>query len=258
MLDIDIRDIDFYAPESLIELPFKSEKSGTSRTSVSTFSNSSYSLDAEGNAIFTPAKYASQDLDICDLIDVAGTNKIEVENAKLRADLASAIARMSSFFVDVDLESLDESTVGSLLKDTAEKTAEALQQKDEHIKHLESMLKAGQQQCQSYEKRIEELAQQLSNQYMQTQKCLAINEATYLKPDDSGSEILDQVERDLACRPSELMDEISFTSNPATSKDELLLRMMGKTQEVDENMTNSSVIQNPQLDSSFINDGSEK
>ncbi|KNA21628.1 hypothetical protein SOVF_041340 isoform B [Spinacia oleracea] len=247
LLDIDIRDIDCYAPESLVGLPFRSEKSGSSRTSLSMSNNSS----VEGNAVVTHEK--DEDLlDFCDLADVAGTSKMEVENAKLRADLASAIARICSFSPDVEYESLDDSNIDSLLKNAAEKTAEALQQKDEYVKHLQLMLKAKQQQCQSYEKRIEELATQLSDQYMQARKCLDKSDATYAKSDDCRSGISDHGERQLACRSSDLMDEISCTSNPADAKDGLLPRMTGKAQEVDENMTDSSGIQNPHLDSSMM------
>lgn len=254
LLDIDIRDIDCYAPESLVGLPFKSEKQGTSRTSLSVSSNSSYSVDIEGNAVVASEKFESQDLlDVCDLLDVAGTSKMEVENAKLRADLASAIARICSFSPDVEYESLDDSKVDSLLKNAAEKTAEALQQKDAYVKHLESMLKAKQQQCQSYEKRIEELAQQLSDQYLQARKCVGNNDVGFsTKADDCRSEVSDHGERQLACRPGDLMDEISCTSNPSDAQDGLLPRMTDKLQEVDENMTDSSGIQNPQLDSSMM------
>lgn len=252
LLDIDIRDIDCYAPESLVGLPFKSEKPGNSRTSLS-MSNSSTSSDVTGNAVVTPEKYESEDFDVCDMFDVAGTSKIEVENAKLRADLASAIARICSLSSDVEYESLDDSRADGLLKNAAEKTAEALQQKDEYVKHLESMLKAKQQQCQSYEKRIEELAQQLSDQYMQARKCLGNNDAAYsTKADDCRSEILDHTERQLACRSSELMDEISCTSNQDDAKDGLLPTMTSKPQEVDENMTDSSGTQNLHLDSSMM------
>lgn len=247
LLDIDIRDIDCYASESLVGLPFKSEKLG--RTSLSLSNNSSLSSDGEGNAVTM-----SQDLfNVCDLVDVAGTGKLEVENAKLRADLASAIARMCSLSPDVEYESLDDSKIDSLLKNASEKTAEALQQKDEYVKHLESLLKAKQQQCQSYEKRIEELAQQLSDQYMQAQKCLDNNVTAYSsKTEDCRSGISDHGGRQLACRSSELMDENSCTSNPADAKDGLLPSMTGKTQEVDENMADSSGMQNPHLDSSMM------
>ncbi|XP_021750127.1 autophagy-related protein 11-like [Chenopodium quinoa] len=251
LLDIDIRDIDCYAPESLVGLPFKSEKSGSSRTSLSMSNSSSYSGDVERQAIISHENY--EDIDVCDLVDVAGTSKMEVENAKLRADLASAIAQICSFSSEVEYDSLDDSKIDNLLKNTAEKTAEALQQKDEYIKHLESMLKAKHQQCQSYEKRIEELAQQLSEQYMQARKCLGNNDATYSsKSDDCRSGISDHGERQLANRSGDLMDEISCTSNPADAKDGLLPRMTSKAQEVDENMTDSSGIQNPHLDSSMM------
>ncbi|XP_021756821.1 autophagy-related protein 11-like [Chenopodium quinoa] len=251
LLDIDIRDIDCYAPESLVGLPFKSEKSGSSRTSLSMSNNSSYSGDVERNAIVSHEN--CEDIDVCDLVDVAGTSKMEVENAKLRADLASAIAQICSFIPEVEYDSLDDSKIDNLLKNVAEKTAEALQQKDEYIKHLESMLKAKHQQCQSYEKRVEELAQQLSDQYMQARKCLGNNDVTYSsKSDDCRSGISDHGERQLASRSGDLMDEISCTSNPADAKDGLSPRMTSKAQEVDENMTDSSGIQNPHLDSSMM------
>ncbi|KAL2936444.1 Autophagy-related protein 11 [Bienertia sinuspersici] len=252
LLDIDIRDIDYYAPESLVGPPSKCEKPG--RTSLSMSNNSSHSSESEGNAAVTTDKYESQDaFDVCDLVDVAGTSKLEVENAKLRADFASLIARFC-FSSDVEYESLDDSKVDGLLKNASEKTTQALQQKDEYIKHLESMLKAKQQQCQSYEKRIDELAQQLTNQYMQTQKCLGTDDAAACssKTDDCRSGISDNGGRQLACRSTELMDEISCTSNPTDAKDGLLPRMTGKAQEVDENMADSSGMQNPTLDSSML------
>ncbi|KAL2936473.1 Autophagy-related protein 11 [Bienertia sinuspersici] len=252
LLDIDIRDIDYYAPESLVGPPSKCEKPG--RTSLSMSNNSSHSSESEGNAAVTTDKYESQDaFDVCDLVDVAGTSKLEVENAKLRADFASLIARFC-FSSDVEYESLDDSKVDGLLKNASEKTTQALQQKDEYIKHLESMLKAKQQQCQSYEKRIDELAQQLTNQYMQTPKCLGTDDdaACSSKTDDCRSGISDNGGRQLACRSTELMDEISCTSNPTDAKDGLLPRMTGKAQEVDENMADSSGMQNPTLDSSML------
>lgn len=227
LLDINIGDIDRFAPESLVGLPFKSEKQGTSRTPLILSDSGSHSSDVEGNLEFQEL------LDHGELLEIAGTSKMEVENAKLRAELASAIALICSFSPEVEYGSLDDSKLDNLLKDTAEKTAEALKQKDEYIKHLESMLKAKQLQCQSYEKRIEELAQQLSDQYMQSQKCY--------KADDSRSEILDHG------------DEISCTSDQVDAKDERLPRLTGKAQEGgDENMTDSSGILNPHLDSSMV------
>ncbi|KAG5563994.1 hypothetical protein RHGRI_000237 [Rhododendron griersonianum] len=92
LLDIDISDIDRYAPEHWVGLLSKSEKHGSSMGSFSP-SSSSHLAEIEENAIDSLEKYEKEELlDGSELIEIAGTSKLEVENAKLKAELASAIA----------------------------------------------------------------------------------------------------------------------------------------------------------------------
>ncbi|CBI36572.3 unnamed protein product, partial [Vitis vinifera] len=169
LLDIDISNLDRYAPEYLAGLPSKIERHG-STTSKGSFSMS-HSAEAEENTVDALEKYDSEELlDGCELVEIVGTSKLEVENAKLKAELASAIASICSFGLEVEYDSLDDSKRDHLLKSAADKTAEALHLKDEYGKHLESMLRMKQIQCVSYEKRIQELEQKLSDQYLQSQK----------------------------------------------------------------------------------------
>ncbi|KAK9705744.1 hypothetical protein RND81_07G078800 [Saponaria officinalis] len=250
LLDIDIVDIDRYAPESLVGRPFKAEKQGSSRSSLNASSCSSHLSDAEVTADVGSEKFESQDnFDRCDVLDIAGTSKMEVENAKLRAELASAIAQMC--YVSSEREygsSDDDGKVDNMLKTAADKTAEALQQKDDYIKHLESLLKAKHLQCQSYEKRIEELAQ---HQLMHGRTSARNDDATFsAKVDDCRSEISDHGEGQLSCRPSD-MDDVSCTSNPADAKDGHMFSVHAQ-EGVNENMTDSSGILNAHLDSSMM------
>ena len=79
---------------------------------------------------------------------------MEVENANLKAELASRIAIICSLCPELEYESLDDDSVDGILKTAAEKTVEALQLKNEYIKHTEIMLRMKQMQCVSYETRI--------------------------------------------------------------------------------------------------------
>ncbi|KAL4589931.1 hypothetical protein LXL04_002843 [Taraxacum kok-saghyz] len=144
LLDIDVSDIDRFAPEHLVGVSFKK---GVEEGSE---------FGGSGTIDY---------LEASELVEIAGTSKMEVENAKLKAELASTIALLCSFSPEIELESLDEGKMGDLLKNATEKTAEALRLKDEHEKHLISMLKAKHLQCESYEKRIKELENKLSDQY---------------------------------------------------------------------------------------------
>ncbi|KAL7224380.1 hypothetical protein ACSBR1_025775 [Camellia fascicularis] len=228
LLDIDISDLGRYAPEYLVGLPSKSEKHGSLKSSLSTSHSSSYSAELEENAVDSEKYETEELLEGSELVEIAGTSKLEVENAKLKAELASAIAIICTFSPEVEYESLDDSKVDSLLKNAAEKTAEALHLKDEYGKHLQSMLKAKQMQCESYEKRIQELEQRLSDQYLQEQRIpvdkMVSNFAhSTVKAGDSKSEIS------------------GFFSKQSVKASEGL----------DENMTDSSSMLNPQLDSSM-------
>ncbi|XVF88116.1 hypothetical protein PTKIN_Ptkin19aG0024100 [Pterospermum kingtungense] len=254
LLDIDIPDLDHYAPEYLAGLPTKAEKPACLRGSISMSNESSHSVDAEDIGVGTLEKDDSDDfLEGCELVEIAGTSKMEVENAKLKAELASAIAMICSLAPEFEYESLDDSKVNTLLKNAAEKTAEALHQKDEYGKHLQSMLKAKQMQCDSYEKRIQELEQRLSDQYLQGQRIKNNDDFGLLaskvdcKPEISGSEVnLPRVST------SEPMDEVSCISNSFDTKLGLFTRQSSKGREgVDENMMDSSGMLNLQLDSSM-------
>ncbi|XVF34352.1 hypothetical protein REPUB_Repub18cG0052400 [Reevesia pubescens] len=259
LLDIDIPDLDHYAPEYLAGLPTKAEKTASLRGSVSTSNESSHSADTEEIGVDAFEKDDSDDfLEGCELVEIAGTSKMEVENAKLKAELAFAVARICSLGLEFEYESLDDSKVNTLLKNAAEKTAEALHLKDEYGKHLQSMLKAKQMQCVSYEKRIQELELRLSDQYSQGQKLSITNDVTDFgllasktddcKPKISGCEV--NVPR---ISTSEPMDEVSCISNSLDAKLGLFTRQSSKGREgVDENMLDSSGMLYPQLDSSMI------
>ncbi|KAK6944319.1 Autophagy protein ATG17-like domain [Dillenia turbinata] len=259
LLDIDIVDLDHYAPEYLAGLASRSEKQGSSKGSFSAQSDNSQSAEVGDNAADTLEKDESEELlEGCDLIEIAGTSKIEVENAKLKAELASAIALICSLSPEVECESLDDSKLDSILKNAAEKTAEALSLKDEYGKQLESMLRMKQMQCVSYEKRIQELEQRLSDQYMQSQKLSGNKDASDFglmaaKADECKSEISGNGEHNVPYVSGEPMDEVSCASNSVDMKLGLLPGQQSNAQEgVDESMTELTGMLNPQLDSSML------
>ena len=136
LLDIDFPDLDGYAPDPLTRSLISDERS-------------------------------EEDSSVC----VSGTSRLEVENARLRADLASAVARICSLsLMEVgDGGGLDEGKVNGVLKEAAEKTEKALLYKDEYVDHIRSALKVKEMQCSEYEKRIRELEQRLSDQYLRSQ-----------------------------------------------------------------------------------------
>ncbi|PQQ07571.1 autophagy-related protein 11 [Prunus yedoensis var. nudiflora] len=255
LLDIDISDLDRYAPEFLAGLSSK----GSFRGSYSMSNESCHSAEVGEIALDNLEKYDSEELlEGCELVEIAGTSKMEVENAKLKAELASAIAVICSFWPEVDFESLDDSKMDILLKDAAEKTAEALHLKDEYGKHLQSMLRMKQMQCLSYEKRIQELEQRLSDQYLQGQKLSNDKDASEFalssdKVDDCKQEMLGGREVHMPCLSNtEPMDEVSCISNSLDTKLGLFNAQPGKMRDgVDENMMDSSAVQNHQMDSSM-------
>ncbi|KAF6176528.1 hypothetical protein GIB67_007911 [Kingdonia uniflora] len=228
LLEIDISDIDRYAPEHLVYMSFKSDKHGSSKGSFSMSNDGLGSQFAEENSMGTSEKHDYE----FESVEIAGTSKMEVENARLKAELASAIVMMCSFNPEIEYESFNDNQLDSLLKNTAKKTAEALNFKDEYGKHLQSMLSQKQMQCLSYEKRIEELEQRLSEKL-------------------SGSKLGDG-ETHLPYMSTEPMDEVSCTSTSSDTKLQRLCRQSSKNREgVDENMTDSQGILNPQVDSSM-------
>lgn len=259
LLDIDISDLDHYAPEYLAGLPCNSEKFANFKGSFSASDDISHSADSEEIGVDPLKEEADDLLEGCELVDIAGTSKLEVENAKLKAELASVIAHICSLCPETEYAALDDSKLDILLKNAAEKTAEALHLKDEYGKHLQSMLKAKQLKCISYEKRIQELENRLSAQYLQGQKFTDIKDLTdfsllptkdgsWNKPELTGGEQnLPLVSR------SEPMDEASCISNSLDTNLGRLTRQNSKIREgVDENMMDSSGMLNAHLDSSML------
>ncbi|CAN6828154.1 unnamed protein product [Brassica oleracea] len=146
LINIEIADVDRYAPEYLVGLHSKVVSSRSSLGMSSDSETEEIGLDSYDDYLAAS-----------ELVEIAGTSKMEVENAKLKAHLASAISRICSLGPQVEYELLDGSEVENMLKTAAEKTEEALQTKYEYEKHLLSMLKEKQRHCDSYEKRIREL-----------------------------------------------------------------------------------------------------
>ncbi|CAK7338142.1 unnamed protein product [Dovyalis caffra] len=259
LLDIDISDVDRYAPDYLAGLPAKGDKTPNLKGSCSMSNDSSHSAEMEEIGEEALEKDGSeQPLESCELLEIAGTSKTEVENAKLKAELASAIALICSLCPEIEYESMDDSTVDSLLKN-ADKTTEALRLKDEYEKHLQSLLKEKQMQCMSYEKRIQELEQRLSDQYLQGQKLSNSKDASDFallaaKTEDCKPEISSGGETHMPYSlTSEPMDEVSCISNSLNAKLGLFTRQPSKGREgFDENMMDSSGMLNTQLDSSMV------
>ncbi|KAJ4899058.1 hypothetical protein Rs2_13009 [Raphanus sativus] len=233
LISIEISDVDRYAPEYLVGLQSKT------RSSHGMSSDEEIDVDALDKDSFDDILEASE------LVEIAGTSKMEVENAKLKAELASAISRICSLGPQVEYEEVDESNVENLLKNAAQKTEEALQAKDEYGKHLLSMLKEKQRHCDSYKKRISELEQRLSDEHSHSRGQRHVNktDVSGLKAETSGA--LEGSKAHVS--GSEPMDEVSCVSN-------LSRKQPCKGREgMDENMVDSSslVLSHP-LDSSML------
>lgn len=259
LLNIDISDVDHYAPEYLGGVTSKLEKHGSFKSTSSLISDSSHLAEAVDITADSIEKYDSEDLlDGSGLVEIAGTCKMEVENAKLKAELASRIALICSLCPEIEYETLDDERVGNILKNATEKTAEALHLKDEYVKHVHSMLKMKQMQCLSYEKRIQELEQKLSDQYVQGQKIGSVNEASDFplvsgKTDNCKLDCVSGEAHMPCISTSEPMDEVSCISSSLDAKLGLFSEHTGKALDgVDENMLDSSGVQNLQLDSSMM------
>ncbi|GER39508.1 hypothetical protein STAS_16125 [Striga asiatica] len=221
LLDIDLSDIDRYAPESVLGA---SSRSG----SRSEASDAGFNDKCDSGLL---------SLEESDLVEIAGTSKMEVENAKLKAELASKIALLCSMDAELDYESLEESKLENVLKNAAAKTSEALHLKDEYEKHLQSMLKAKQMQIESYEKRIHELEQRLSDQYglkLKNDEDASASAGLSEKTDDNKSEVSGVGE----LHAPHAMEEVFGGSSSLKG--------------VDDNMADSSSMLNTQLDSSMI------
>lgn len=243
LLDIDLVDLERYAPESLLGLSSKSEKHGTLRSSLSMSDEGYQAAESEGVTDF-PERYDYHEiLEESELVEIAGTSKMEVENAKLKAELASKIALICSMSAELDYESLDESKRDTLLKNAAEKTSEALHLKDEYEKHLQSMLNVKQMQCESYEKRVQELELRLSAQCMRGCKLsVGEDEPNFSVSTTKTDNIKSHVSGVGEVHMHRTMEEVCCAS--CTSKSGILTEH--------DNMTDSSSMLNSQLDSSML------
>ncbi|KAI3423764.1 ATG11 domain-containing protein [Psidium guajava] len=263
LLDIDISDLDRYAPEYLAGGLSRGEKHGNMREKHGNMKGSfSMSNDSLNSAESFSAEFpqGSEDLpEGSELVEIAGTSKMEVENARLKAELASAIAMICSLQYEVEFESLDENSRDMLLKTATEKTAEALHQKDEYRKHLESVLREKQSQCSSYEKRIQELEQKLSDRYSLEQKlstgkdAFEFENSACAKAEGCKLDRIGSGEVHMPCTSTaDSMDEVSCISNSLNAKLGIFIRQSVKAREgVDENMMDSSGLLQTQLDSSM-------
>ncbi|XP_076904272.1 autophagy-related protein 11-like [Bidens hawaiensis] len=151
-----------YIPQDILSLMGLYDTPSVCDVNVAPFDNNLLDLDIPDLDRFAPDNESE---DISELGEIVGTNKMEVENAKLKSELASVISRLS--FSPLEFDCIDEGRMDILLKEGAEKTNEALRLKDEYVKQLESVLKDKQMQCESYEKRLTELEQRLSDKELQ-------------------------------------------------------------------------------------------
>jgi hypothetical protein len=177
-----------------------------------------------------------------DAIDIAGTSKLEVENARLKAELASAIATLCNLGIEYGYEPIDEEQIDSALKKAREKTTEALAAKDEFANKLKSLLTANQEKCLLYEKRIQDLEERLSNQYMQGHmvsgsKGTSGSLVSAFKSNDCNLDVCGGRQTQIRDESSVAMDEASSTSEQPSKQ----------TEGGDENMTDISGALNVQL-----------
>lgn len=246
LLDIDVADLERYAPESLVELLAKGDPNAQGKGSFSPFSSSYHSGNGEQSYANSGKQYEAGIMDD-DYDDdcILGTTEIEVENAWLKAELASAVAFISSFAPDIYYDAVDENSIEGLLQKAAQETSKALNLKDEYVKHIENDLKVKQLQCVKYEERIQELEQRLSDQFIHLSKLserkdgmeCAVSSVPASKADDCKSET-SVISGDMTQNPSllpEPMDEGIYASvNMSSSKH--VHHSGGLGENVDENM----------------------
>ncbi|PKA50865.1 hypothetical protein AXF42_Ash007520 [Apostasia shenzhenica] len=217
LIDIDIADVDRYAPLSVIGVQPKYENIKSARSYITTSSDSCNMTSSVGKPLDFCEKVDIDLIESCLSVDISGTSKLEVENARLKADLASAIALICTFNAEIGYETFDEIDPSNLLKSMKEKTAEAINLKDDYIKHIQSLLNRKQELCSTYEKRIQELEQRLAIQYQEGYKISAnkhISESVVsaLKIDDYRGDIFGFGEVQNPCVSTVSMEEASCTS----------------------------------------------
>jgi hypothetical protein len=243
LLPIDVDDVEKLAPQSLVGSFLKSERSQLPKSSLSNSITSGNLNKSEQNHLSADDKMDFQDfLGDYDAIDIAGTSKLEVENARLKAELASAIATLCNLGIEYGYEPIDEEQIDSALKKAREKTTEALAAKDEFANKLKSLLTANQEKCLTYEKRIQDLEERLSNQYMQGHmvsgsKGTSGSLVSAFKSNDCNLDVSGGRQTQIRDESSVAMDEASSTSEQPSKQ----------TEGGDENMTDISGALNVQL-----------
>ncbi|KAI7741441.1 hypothetical protein M8C21_028859 [Ambrosia artemisiifolia] len=230
-----------YIPQDILTLMGLYDTPSICDVNLAPFDSNLLDLDIPDLDRFAPERYNESE-DIVDIGEIVGTNKMEVENAKLKAELASVTARLCFSPLEIEFESLDEGKMDILLKEGAERTNEALRLKDEYVKQLESVLKDKQMQCGSYEKRIEELEQRLSDRYSSERKINKDDSFTTGKIGDSKSEMSSEVQGHNG-QFTEPMDDASYGYSSLVSKSGV-----DKSSKIlDDNMSDSSGMVNPNL-----------
>ncbi|WVZ77632.1 hypothetical protein U9M48_025478 [Paspalum notatum var. saurae] len=243
LLPIDVDDVERFAPQSVLGSFLKSERSQLPKSLPSNSSTSANLNKSEQNPLGGDDKMDFQDfLGGYDTIDIAGTSKLEVENARLKAELASAIAILCSVGAEYGYESIDEGQIDAVLKKAREKTTEALAAKDEFAYQLQTLLNAKQEKCLSYEKRIQDLEERLANQYMQAHmvsgsKGTSDSLLSAFKSNDCNLDVSGGRQTQIRDESSVAMDEASSTSEQPCKQ----------TEGGDENMTDISGALNLQL-----------
>lgn len=251
LIDIDVVDVDRYAPQSLIGIQPRYERSKLVRSYRATSVDSSNLTTTEENPVDSCEKVDFEGLiEGCLPVDISGTSKLEVENTRLKAELASAIALICTFNAEIGYETFDEAESKNFIKTMKEKTAEALHSKDEYINHIQSMLNMKQVQCSSYEKRIHELEQRLADQYnvgqnISTTKSASESLISALKIDGYREDIYADEDAHNACVSIVTMAEASCTSTSAYPRLDIISTQPGKLGEGgDENMIDLSGLLN--------------
>lgn len=257
LLEIDIGDVDRLAPVNPVGSLSKHERNPLPKSSAGSSQSSNLSKSREVPVDNRVKSDSVEFLGDFDSVDIAGTSKMEVENAWLKAELATAIALICSYDAEYGYSSIDDVNRDDILKSVNQKTAEALHLKDEYGKQLQTMLELKQAQCMSYEKRIQELEQRLSAEYMQGQKLSASKDASEsilsaLKTYGLKSQLSGDAESHMREAYTEPMEDTSFTSALSEAKLDQVTRQSVKPREGgDENMTDLSITSNMQpVDSS--------
>jgi len=257
LLELDVADVDRYAPQAVVGLPLKSDKNKSPKSNLATSSESCNFNKSEENAVYSHVKDEFELLEDCESVNIAGTCKIEVENARLKAELASAIALICTFNAGIGYDLFGKGEPDKMVEVMKERTAEALQSKDEYVKHLQSVLNMKQAQCSSYEKRIQELEQRLEDQYAQGQKLSAKDASesvlSAFKPDGYAEGMFGDGETQMPFISTLSMDEASSISALDPKHDFATGQTSTHGEGGDENMQDLSGIVNMQSTDSARN-----